>query len=157
MTAGACRRRRGGERLSSRMNDLFAGTTPPTLGLSASPAPGGRPESGSERRRDRDGGPRRLDALKQAATRALAVLLVVNFLGYATVGPNGILRLSGYQAQKNERIRELAQLAAEQSKLAHHIDLLDPASADPDFVDEMLRTQLGLVRPDEVIIMNPDR
>lgn len=155
MTSGAYRPRRGGERLNSRMNDLFAGTTPPTLGFSASPKPGGRPESGSERRRDRDGGMRRLDALKQAATRALAILLVANFLGYATVGPNGILRWSGYHAQKNERTRELAQLAAEQSKLAHHIDLLDPAGTDPDYVDELLRTQLGLVRPDEVIITLP--
>lgn len=155
MTSGAYRRRRGGERLDSRMHDLFAGSTPPAPGLSTSPAPGGRPGSGPDRRRDRDGGPRRLDALKQAATRALAVLLVANFLGYATVGPNGILRLSGYHAQKNERTRELAQLAAERSTLAHHIHLLDPASADPDYVDEMLRTQLGLVRPDEVIITLP--
>lgn len=155
MTAGACGPRRGGERLNSRMNDLFAGTTPQTHGLSASPVPSGRRESGSDRRRDRDGGPRRLDALKHAATRAVAVLLVANFLGYATVGPNGILRWSGYHAQKNERIGELAQLAAEQAKIAHHVELLDPDSADPDLIDEMLRTQLGLVRPDEVIIAIP--
>jgi cell division protein FtsB len=43
----------------------------------------------------------------------------------------------------------------ERSRLAHHIDLLDPVSADPDYVDEILRTQLGLVRPDEVIITLP--
>jgi len=30
--------------------------------------------------------------------------------------------------------------------------LLDPRSADPDLADEMVRGQLGLVRPDEVIV-----
>lgn len=109
----------------------------------------------SDGRRDLDGGSQRIDALKYAAKRALALLLVANFLGYATIGPNGVLRLSGYHTQKNERIGELAGLAAEQAKLVHHIELLNPDSADPDFVDEMLRTQLGLVRPDEVIIMLP--
>lgn len=109
----------------------------------------------SDWRRELDGGPQCVGALKYAAKRALALLLVANFLGYATIGPNGILRLSGYHTQKNERIGELAGLAAEQAKLVHHIDLLNPDDADPDFVDEMLRTQLGLVRPDEVIIMLP--
>jgi cell division protein FtsB len=30
--------------------------------------------------------------------------------------------------------------------------LLDPRRADPDLAEEMVRTELGLVRPDEVII-----
>jgi cell division protein FtsB len=30
--------------------------------------------------------------------------------------------------------------------------LLDPRKADPDLADEMIRSELGLVRPDEVII-----
>ena len=31
-------------------------------------------------------------------------------------------------------------------------ELLDPRRADPDLADEMVRSELGLVRPDEVII-----
>ena len=30
--------------------------------------------------------------------------------------------------------------------------LLDPANADPDLVEELVRSELGLIRPDEVII-----
>jgi cell division protein FtsB len=30
--------------------------------------------------------------------------------------------------------------------------LLDPGKADPDLADEMVRSELGLVRPDEVVI-----
>jgi cell division protein FtsB len=30
--------------------------------------------------------------------------------------------------------------------------LLDPKKADPDMADELVRRDLGLVRPDEVII-----
>jgi cell division protein FtsB len=91
--------------------------------------------------------------LKQTARRALVLLLFANFVGYATIGSNGILRWSGYHSQKDERIGELALLDAELARLAHHNDLLDPMSADPDLVEEMIRTQLGLVRPDEVIIL----
>lgn len=98
-------------------------------------------------------GPRSLGALKQTARRALVLLLFANFVGYATIGSNGILRWSGYHSQKDERIGELALLDAELARLAHHNDLLDPMSADPDLVEEMIRTQLGLVRPDEVIIL----
>ena len=106
-------------------------------------------------KRARAARPQRVKALKHAGKRALAVLLVANFLGYATIGPNGILRLSGYHAQKNQRAGELARLGAERAKLVHHIGLLNPNSADPDLVEEMLRAELGLVRPDEVIILIP--
>jgi cell division protein FtsB len=106
-------------------------------------------------KRARDYRPKAVRGLKHAAKRALAVLLVANFLGYATVGPNGMLRLNGYHSQKNERARELTRLGAERAKLLHHIDLLDPNSADPDLVEELLRAELGLVRPDEVIILVP--
>lgn len=81
------------------------------------------------------------------------MLLVINFGGYATIGSNGILRWSGYIGQKNERTGELARLLGEQAKLTHHIELLNPEGADPDFVDEMVREQLGFVRPDEVIVL----
>ena len=37
-------------------------------------------------------------------------------------------------------------------QLKHRSDLLDPRKADPDMADELVRKDLGLVRPDEVII-----
>jgi cell division protein FtsB len=90
--------------------------------------------------------------IKQAALPALAVLIIANFVGYAVVGSNGVLSLGDYRRAKVERGLELAQLSEERARLAHRAELLDPSKADPDLADEMIRGELGLVRPDEVII-----
>ena len=57
-----------------------------------------------------------------------------------------------YRRTKAERGAALARLEAEKARLQHRSDLLDPGNADPDLVDEMVRGELGFVRPDEVII-----
>ena len=97
-------------------------------------------------------GGNRFDAVKRAALPALAILIIANFLGYALVGSNGILSLGDYRRMKQERHVELTHLEAEKTRLKHRADLLDPVRADPDMAEEMVRRELGLVRPDEVII-----
>jgi cell division protein FtsB len=91
-------------------------------------------------------------AIRRAALPAVAFLIIANFLGYAVVGSNGILSWGDYRLLKSEKAVELAQLEAEKARLAHRADLLDPRRADPDLADELVRTELGLVRPDEVIV-----
>ena len=93
-----------------------------------------------------------VETIRRAALPALAILIIANFVGYAIVGANGILSWGDYRRMKSEKIVELAQLDAERARLAHRADLLDPKRADPDLADEMVRRELGLVRPDEVII-----
>jgi cell division protein FtsB len=90
--------------------------------------------------------------IKRAALPALAVLIIANFVGYAVIGSNGILSYGDYRREKMERAVELAHLNEEKARLAHRAVLLDPSKADPDLADEMIRSELGLVRPDEVII-----
>jgi cell division protein FtsB len=92
------------------------------------------------------------DMIRKAALPALAVLIIANFLGYAILGSNGILSWGDYRRIKAERTIELAQLVDERERLQHRSKLLDPRKADPDLADEMVRSELGLVRPDEVII-----
>lgn len=93
-----------------------------------------------------------LETIKRAALPALAILIIANFMGYAIVGANGVMSWGDYRRLKTERQVELAQLNEERARLAHRADLLDPKRADPDLADEMIRRDLGLVRPDEVII-----
>lgn len=90
--------------------------------------------------------------IRRAALPALGVLIIANFLGYALVGDNGVLAWGDYRRIKAERAGELAQLEAEKARLAHRARLLDPRRADPDLAEELVRRDLGLVRPDEVII-----
>jgi cell division protein FtsB len=83
---------------------------------------------------------------------ALALIVVGTFAGHAIAGPNGILAWGGYHRALQERKAELTQLQAERAQLRHRSNLLDPRKADPDIADELVRKDLGLVRPDEVIV-----
>jgi cell division protein FtsB len=98
------------------------------------------------------GGNRIFQLIRRAAMPALALIVLGTFAGHAIAGPNGILAWGGYHRELNQRKAELAQLEAEREQLKHHSALLDPRKADPDMADELVRKDLGLVRPDEVIV-----
>ena len=90
--------------------------------------------------------------IRRAFLPALGLLVIANFVGYAVVGENGVLSWGDYRRQKEERAVQLAQLETEKARLAHRARLLDPRRADPDLAEELVRRELGVVRPDEVII-----
>jgi cell division protein FtsB len=98
------------------------------------------------------GGKRIFELIRRAAFPALALIVVGTFAGHAVAGPNGILAWGGYHRALKERQAELAQLEQEKARLEHRSDLLDPRKADPDMADELVRKDLGLIRPDEVIV-----
>jgi cell division protein FtsB len=93
-----------------------------------------------------------LSLMRRAAMPALALVIVGTFAGHAVAGPNGLLAWSGYHRDLEARRVELAKLEAERDRLRHRSALLNPKKADPDLADEMVRKDLGLVRPDEVIL-----
>lgn len=99
------------------------------------------------------GGPKAsLGLIRRAAVPALALIIVGTFAGHAIAGPNGILAWGGYHRALKERQAELAQLEQEKAQLRHRSTLLDPRKADPDMAEELVRKDLGLVRPDEVVV-----
>ena len=93
-----------------------------------------------------------LGLIRRSAAPALALIVVGTFAGHAIAGPNGILAWGGYHRALKERQTELAQMQRQQAELKHRSQLLDPNKADPDMADELVRKDLGLVRPDEVIV-----
>ena len=95
---------------------------------------------------------RSLSLIRRVAMPALALIVVGTFAGHAVAGPNGLLAWGGYHRALNDRKVELARLEQERAQLRHHSKLLDPRKADPDMADELVRKDLGLVRPDEVIV-----
>ncbi|HEX4799725.1 MAG: FtsB family cell division protein [Myxococcales bacterium] len=98
------------------------------------------------------GASRSFGLIRRSAVPALALIIVGTFAGHAIAGPNGILAWGGYHRALQQRQAELAQLQQEQAELKHRSQLLDPRHADPDLADELARSKLGLVRPDEVIV-----
>ena len=92
--------------------------------------------------------------IKRTAWPAAGMLVIAYFLGAAIVGENGVLAWGDYRRVKTQESAQLAQLETERARLAHRAQLLDPAHADPDLVEEMVRHDLGVARPDEVILVN---
>lgn len=83
-------------------------------------------------------------------TLALLALLVLSAVGLA--GPSGLLAWSENARLLEQRQREYAQLTAERDRLSNRVDLLDPRHADPDLVGELLRSNLNVAHPDELVI-----
>ena len=90
--------------------------------------------------------------IRRAAWPAAGMLVIAYFLGAAIIGENGVMAWGDYRRAKAVESTRLAQLEAERARLAHRAQLLDPAHVDPDLADELVRRDLGVVRPDEVII-----
>ena len=93
-----------------------------------------------------------LKLIRRAAWPAAGLLIICYFVGAAVIGENGVMAWGDYRRAKAERSAQLARLETERARLQHRSDLLNPANTDPDLAEEMIRGQLGYVRPDEVII-----
>jgi cell division protein FtsB len=94
--------------------------------------------------------------IRRAAWPAAGLLIICYFVGAAVVGENGVMAWGDYRRTKTERSATLARLEADRARLQHRSQLLDPGNADPDLAEEMIRNQLGYVRPDEIIIQLDD-
>jgi len=80
---------------------------------------------------------------------ALAALLII--AGFAIAGPTGLLAWSESEELLAERQAQIAQLQVERD-----VDRLNPEGADPDLVGELLRRNMNVVHPDEVVITLED-
>ncbi len=94
--------------------------------------------------------------LKLAALPALAILIIVNFAGYALFGPNGLMAWGDYVQVHEQRQAELAILVEERDEIANRVELLDPRGVDPDLADELVRRNTGQIRDDEHIVILED-
>ena len=85
---------------------------------------------------------------------ALAALLVMG--GISIAGPSGFLAWSENLRLLDQREAQLEELQKERLALKNKVALLHPDHADPDMVGELLRSQLNVVHPDEVVIQLDD-
>lgn len=83
---------------------------------------------------------------------AIAILLLAILLGYAILGPNGILAWGDFTRQLHDSQAELRVVQAERARIANRVDLLDSRHVDPDMADEMIRRELNVAHPDEIVV-----
>lgn len=94
--------------------------------------------------------------LKRAALPALCLLVSGYFAQHALSGSTGIGALRAYEKQR-ARLDVAVKTSEEQKRaLQRRLQLLDPAGIDPDLAEELVRRDLDLLRPDEIIVPLPD-
>lgn len=91
---------------------------------------------------------------RRSETFALCALLIM--AGLAIAGPSGLFSWSENLRLRDAREARLARLEVERDHLKNRVELLDPAHADPDLAGELVRSQMGVVHPDEVVIKVDD-
>lgn len=91
-------------------------------------------------------------AAAAALIPAAVIAVILACIAYAILGPKGILAWGDYSRQVQERTRELQILKSQQAALANRVKLLDPRHADKDMVEELVRRDLGVTHPDDVVI-----
>ncbi|MDZ7587756.1 MAG: septum formation initiator family protein [Parasphingorhabdus sp.] len=90
--------------------------------------------------------------IRTATGPGLALLALLGIAGYAVMGPTGLLAWSDYSAAIKTRQTELAELEERRAALKNRVQLLDARAADPDLVGELLRKDLNVVHPDEIVV-----
>jgi cell division protein FtsB len=90
---------------------------------------------------------------KESVTQgvALAVLLLLGAIAIA--GPSGVLSWGEHRRLLEQRQQEIVRLTAERDEIKNRVALLDPRHADPDLAGELLRSNLNVVHPDEVVML----
>lgn len=83
-------------------------------------------------------------------TLALMTLLLLGAVGLA--GPSGVLAWSENARLLDQRQKEVVKLTDERDRLKNRVNLLDPRHADPDLVGELLRKDMNVAHPDELVI-----
>lgn len=84
--------------------------------------------------------------------RRLAIGSICLVSGLAIAGPSGLFAWRENLQLREQRTAQLAALAERRDMLRHRVALLDPDQADPDLVTELIRRNLNVVHPDEVVL-----
>lgn len=90
---------------------------------------------------------------REGLTQGLALAFLLFLGGMALVGPSGILAWSENQQLLEERQKEVKQLVVERDELKNRVNLIDPQHTDPDLAGELLRSNLNVVHPDEMVML----
>jgi cell division protein FtsB len=90
---------------------------------------------------------------RQSLSQGLALVFLLLLGGLALVGPSGVLSWSENRHLLDERLQEVKALSAERDELRNRVALLNPRDFDPDLAGELLRKDLNVVHPDEMVML----
>ncbi|ESZ88547.1 MAG: septum formation initiator [Blastomonas sp. CACIA14H2] len=89
---------------------------------------------------------------KKAIAPGISLVALLAIAAYALLGPTGVLAWGDYRQRLEVQKVELARLQKQRDALRNRVNLLDPKAVDPDLVSELVRRELNVAHPDEVIV-----
>ena len=90
---------------------------------------------------------------KQSLSEGLALGCLLVLAGLVLAGPSGVLSWSENHRLLEQRQVQIKVLAAERDELRNRVALLNPRNTDPDLAGELLRKDLNVVHPDEMVML----
>ncbi|MGE4304616.1 MAG: septum formation initiator family protein [Novosphingobium sp.] len=92
---------------------------------------------------------------KERLFRGLSLAVLVLMGVFVVAGPSGLIAWGENQRMLEQRQAKLAELRLERDRLKNRVQLLNPKKADPDLAGELLRSNLNVARPDEMVMLLP--
>lgn len=89
---------------------------------------------------------------KQAIAPGISLVALLVIAAYALLGPTGVLAWGDYRQRLEVQKVELTRLHEQRDALRNRVRLLDPRAVDPDLVSELVRRELNVAHPDEIIV-----
>ena len=96
-----------------------------------------------------------VDLCRRAMLPAAMLVLIGYFMFHAVAGNTGLLAWRDYRVEHAALQRQAAAVAAQRSALERQTALLDPRHVNPDFADELVRRNLGVIGHDEAVVDLP--
>jgi cell division protein FtsB len=90
---------------------------------------------------------------RESLVQGFALVCLLVLAGFSLAGPSGILAWAENQRLLGERRQEVKQLMQERDELRNRVSLLDPRHMDPDLTGELLRSNLNVAHPDEMVML----
>ncbi len=90
---------------------------------------------------------------RERVSQGLALICLLVMGGWALFGPSGLMAWSENNRMLGERQKELKQLSVQRDELKNRVALLDPNHVDPDMAGQLLRAQLNVVHPDDMVML----
>ena len=90
---------------------------------------------------------------RESLVQGFALMCLLMLAGFSIAGPSGVLAWSENQRLLVERRAQVEQLTKERDELRNRVALLDPRHMDPDLAGELLRSNLNVAHPDEMVML----
>lgn len=90
---------------------------------------------------------------RESLVQGIALVCLLLLAGFCLAGPSGVLAWAENQRLLGERRAQIVQLVKERDELRNRVALVDPRHMDPDLAGELLRSNLNVAHPDEMVML----